>query len=522
MRTLTLVALCALSSPATADEPVSDPVSAPYEAPTFLTKTPELPAALVQGDVMRLSLDEARRIAVKSNFDVQLEQKIVRQTELAVDAANGQFEPVVNARYNHSDTDSPPVTLQEGQGGQIITYVEDAWSLEVVKAWKTGTRTSLGVQSGRTRSSAGTAVEPLNYRSQLQLGVTQPVLRGFSTQGDIQQIEVIRARITTEREREQLMVTLMATVESVEASYWEVVRAMYRYDVAVRSQNQATRQMDLTRRQIDAGTLAPSDLIGAESTLAERELTVLQAEQAIRAASDALRAVLNLPREQWTRPIVPTDVPNFTPTPTTAEAALELALQHRPEVAQLDLELDTAKLAIRAAENNQLPQLDVGLTGTIVGQDRSYTGSVDQVSELEAKGWSVFLNFSWTPLNRTATANTEIAKVQADQTQLRRDQIIQTMWLEVRDAVRDQESAERQIAAAAKFRSLAEQSLAIEERKFLAGQSQNLFVVQRQEAVQSAQLSELEALVAYQRASTTLLRRTGQLLTARNLDVAKR
>ena len=69
--------------------------------------------------------------------------------------------------------------------------------------------------------------------------------------------------------------------------------------------------MALTHRQIDAGLMPPSDLIAAESTLAQRKLQVLQAEAAIDQAYDVLRSALNLPREQWSRPILPVEPPQF-------------------------------------------------------------------------------------------------------------------------------------------------------------------------------------------------------------------
>ncbi len=170
---------------------------------------------MASADAMRLGLTDAVRLAGKQNFDVVLEQKQVRITEHGVAVADGAFEPVVTAGYLHSDTDSPPVTLQQGEAGQIITYIEDAWQAQIAKLWSFGTRTSLGIQSGRTRSSAGTAVEPLNDRSQLQLSITQPVLRGFGTDRTLQTIDVIRARITSsKRTTTASFVTLLPSAAS--------------------------------------------------------------------------------------------------------------------------------------------------------------------------------------------------------------------------------------------------------------------------------------------------------------------
>lgn len=512
MRVLALV--CVLGASAFAEEA--------YTPPPFLTQTPPLPASADPKMAWRLDLAETLRIALRKNLDVVIERKAVHIAARGVDAAEGAlFEPTLTAGYGHSDSQSPPSTSQEGSAGEILNFTTDDWRLGVSKRFSPGTRLELDMTNGRAKSSLGTAVAPLNYRSTFSLGISQPLLRGFSTDLVVPQVDVLRARLASQRERAQLVIAVTDVITRTEAAYWNVLQALYRYDLAVRTQQGAEEQMAVTKRQIDAGTLAPSDAIGAESTFAQRRLEVVQAEQAIEQAWDALRAVLNLPREEWARPILPTDVPTFKAVGLTPEQALETAIGHRPELAQLDIDLKTALLSIRKSENDQLPQLDVGLSTALVGQDTEYGGALSQLGKADAWGWNVFVNFTWTPLQRASSAATEIARLQHEQTTVRREQVLQNVWFEVRDAVRDQTGAERQLRAATRFRELAEQSLAIEQRKFLTGTAQNIDVAQRQDAVARARLAELDALIAHNRATTTVLRATGRLLSERHIEIER-
>jgi outer membrane protein TolC len=115
------------------------------------------------------------------------------------------------------------------------------------------------------------------------------------------------------------------------AAYWNVVSTLYAYGVQVKAQKLAEDWVTLVRRQIAAGISPGSDLTGAENTFAQHKVSVLQQEAAVEQAWDALRAVLNLPRDQWTRPILPTARPHLTPAePATPEQALETAMQRRP------------------------------------------------------------------------------------------------------------------------------------------------------------------------------------------------
>ncbi|HEY0255339.1 MAG TPA: TolC family protein [Kofleriaceae bacterium] len=494
-----------------------------YVPPDFMAALPPLPPTVEAAKVWRLSLSEAIQVALHQNLGIVIEREQVQVAKLGVTVAKGAFEPVISGTYDHNRADAPPVTVQEGGANQNISYVTDDWRLTLSDRLETGTIVALDFSNGRARSSAGTAVEPLNYRSTLTLSVTQPLLRGFSPDLVIPRIEILRAKIASERERAQLAVAAADVVQRTEDAYWDVVQALYSYDLQLRSQKRADDQMALTRRQIDAGLMPPSDLIAAESTLADRKLQVLQAEATIDASFDALRSILNLPRDQWARAILPVEPPQFAPSSGSAEEALAIAIKHRPEILQLDLDLQSALLAVRQAENARLPQLDLGVTGALIGQDTTYGDTLNGIGNADAHEYNVVLNFSWTPLMRATRAQAEIAKTQHQVAQVTKDQSVQNIWFEVRDAVRNQLSASRQVFAASKFRQLSTESLEVEQRKFLSNQSTNFVLGQHQDELAAAQLSELTAVLVHKKASAALLKATGKLLDERHitLDVTK-
>ena len=495
---------------------------APYVPPDFLSATPPLPSTFDGSAALRMDLTEALQLAVKQNLGVTLERRSLRVAELGITVADGLFEPRLDAQYVHGSSRTPPQSAQEGMPGEILSFTDDRWSVSLGQRLRTGMQLSVDFTTDRSRSTLGTAVAPLNYRSSLSVTVSQPLLRGFSTDLDIPQLAVLQARLASEREKQQLSVVLAEVVERTEAAYWDVVQALYRYDLERRSHKRAEEQLALTRRQIESGVLPPSDVISAESTLAQRQLQLLQAEEAIAQSWDQLRAIMNLPRDQWTKPILPVDVPAFTPRDTSPEDALTTALAHRPEIVQMDLELETSALSVRRADNEKLPQIDVGLTGTVVGQDERYGEALGQLGGFEARGWSVLVNLSWTPLRRATKAAAEIERTRHEMATTRREQLVQQIWLAVRDAVRNQRSAVRQVGAAAKFRELAEKSLEVEQRKFINGTSSNFVVAQRQEELAAAQLSELTAVLGHTKASAALARATGKLLADRRIELGVR
>jgi outer membrane protein TolC len=515
VRSIAVVLVCSLvSAAAHADES--------YEPPDFMKELPPLPAGVDASAVWRLDLAEALRLAVHHNLGLAVERESVQIAQLGITVAHGAFEPLLSVSADHTRSDSPPLTAQAGVPGTIVTTTSEDWTLSLTQRLQTGTQLELDFVNGRSRSTAGTAIEPLNYRPSVAMTVTQPLLRGFSPDLVVPRIDVLRAEISSERERQQLLVTAAQIVEQTEEAYWDLVQALYQYDLDLRSHRLAADQLALTHRQIEAGMTPPSDLISAESTLAQRALQLVSAEQQIEAASDRLRSLVHLPREQWTRPILPTELPRFVAETHRAEDMLEVALHHRPELAKLDLDLRAQELAVRRADNDNLPRIDVSLSGSLIGQDAGYPTALGQVGRADAPGYSVVLNLAWAPLGRTAGASAEIERAHQRVALAGRDQALQDVWSAVRDAVRTQHSAALQVTAAARFRELATRSLDAEQRKFRNGTSSNFFVAQRQQDLASAQLSELSAVLAHKKATAALLRATGRLLDERHIELEVR
>ena len=284
----------------------------------------------------------------------------------------------------------------------------------------------------------------------------------------------------------------------------------------------AVGQLDLTRRQIDAGVLAPSDLIGSESTVASRELSLVRSETDLEAAMDRLRQILNLPESEWKQVLIASDEPTTSPREVDLETAMRDALRSRPEAKQNEIRQKQSELSLRIAENNQLPSLNVGFRYGVAGQSNVFSGAVEQLQGLGARNWGVFVNLNWTPLSRANRANRDIARSSERQRELRYQQFIVNLRTEIRGALRRLESAERQVIASEKFRRLSERSLDAERRRFLNGKSRNLEVSRREDELARAQAAELSAQIAFLKAASDLDLATGKLLERKKIRIGIR
>jgi outer membrane protein TolC len=491
--------------------------SGPYVTPDYIRKLPALPPHLQGRTPRKLSLAQAIETSLRGNLDLALQRERVREIDSGLGLARAGFEPILQAGAGRTDSKQQPQTRQEGAAGEIPRSTQDFWQLSLADHLVTGTDLRVDLQNGRSKSALGTAVAPEVFRSSLSLGLVQPILRDFSFDGRIQRAPILRAQFASDMARQEARLRALVTIKTTENAYWDLVQSWKAYEVNAGAYDLAEKQLDLTRRQIAAGVLPESDVIGVEGTVAQRQLALVQAETQIERAADQLRTLINLPVAAWDEPIVPVDAPNFTHIEMPVATAFERAQQFRPELGRTRLDLARIALDLDVARNARLPRVDLRGSIATIGQDEKYGESLDQVRDATGRQWSVAVTLGWAPLGIGARADVRRLESGVRQNQLTQDQLQVAIRAQVREAVRAIATAERQLYASAKFRDLAERSLDVEQRRFLNSLSTNFIVAQRQAELAQARLAEIQALIQHERASSDLQLATGQLLEARGL-----
>jgi outer membrane protein TolC len=509
-----LVALVCRVGPGWAEPGAPAPA---YQTPDYIRRPPTLPAEMDGGKAWRLSLAEAIETAMRRNLDLALQRERQVEVETAPAAARAAYEPVLQASVTRLDARTPPATLQEGMPGQVLTSTRTGFALSLVERLPTATTLQVQGTSGLAETTLGNAVAPRVFRAELGVSLTQPLLRDFSLDLRVPRAPVLRAEFATEAALEETRLRAMLTVKATEDAYWSLVESYKAYEVNLGTRELAERQLELTRRQIVAGVLPESDVIAVEGTLAQRELAVVRAEAQIAHAADLVRTLMNLAPPEWDRPLIPIDAPGFLPVGVPFDDAMGRAVAARPELRRAHVDLKRVALDLRVARNARLPRLDLlGEVGA-VGQDQAPRPALDQLSRASERQWSLGLNLAWAPLGGAARAEVRRLQAALRESNLGREQILASMRVEIREALRAIDTAARELAGSARFRDLAERSLEVEQRRFLNGLSSNFLVAQRQAELAQARLSELEALIEHEKAASDLQLAMGELLEARHL-----
>ncbi|HEY6122996.1 MAG TPA: TolC family protein, partial [Pyrinomonadaceae bacterium] len=124
--------------------------------------------------------------------------------------------------------------------------------------------------------------------------------------------------------------------------------------------------------------------------------------------------------------------------------------------------------------------------------------------------------------NRTAEAALGRSLVEGERIKTQRQQLEQTIQVEVRNSLQSVRSAEARLRAAAVARQTSEQQYQSEQRKLDSGQSTVFLVLERQTALTTARGNELRAQTDLNKAIADLQRATGNALQVNSIVVRVR
>jgi outer membrane protein TolC len=274
------------------------------------------------------------------------------------------------------------------------------------------------------------------------------------------------------------------------------------------------------------GTLAPLDVVAAESEVASRDEAVILAEAALQDAQDALRRSLfgTSDPAMWDVDLVPVDRPSAEAVTIDVSGAIETALRNRTDVNVARRNLENAQTSLDFATNQKLPGLDLvasygtagvggtrlvreGLGGTITETiPGGYGDALGDVFGRDFPTWSVGVNFSYPLFGRAASGRAARARVDRDQAEAHLKRVELDATVEVRSAARSVETNFKRVQATQAARVLQERRLDAENKRFGAGMSTNFLVTQAQRDLAIAQVAELRAMADYRKSLATFER----------------
>ena len=180
--------------------------------------------------------------------------------------------------------------------------------------------------------------------------------------------------------------------------------------------------------------------------------------------------------------------------------------RHQREISQLDLAVTrnnirpdlnlTAAYSLQGTGGDLFERSGLG-GGPMLVEPGGYLDGLNSIWGRDTPTWSLTLNFSYPIGNKGARANLRRAELQMEQTDLALRSQELGIVLEVTNAGLTVNDTFLLVQAAQRSREVSERAAEVEVTRFSVGASTNYEVSQAQDALTSARLSELRAMINY-------------------------
>jgi outer membrane protein TolC len=285
---------------------------------------------------------------------------------------------------------------------------------------------------------------------------------------------------------------------AVAASYLLVIAAESQVEAATAELKTAEALQQLAQDREAAGLNPNIDTLRAQVELQVRRQNLIEANNNLAKQRISLLRVIGLPTHQ--RINLVSRVP-YKPLPKISEEdALQRALVTRPDYLAADQQVKAAELQKKAAEAERLPTLgingDYGVIGT--HPDNAFPT------------WTVNAGLK-IPIFQGGKIEADIRQADAvlQQRRAQRDDLKGRIEQDVADAVLDTMAAAEQVEVSRVTLEYATQTLAQSQDRFSAGVTNNIEVIQAQEALATANEQYISSLYSHNIAKVLLARAVG-------------
>lgn len=434
------------------------------------------------------------------------------------------LDPAITGTIQLERAKTPQTNALFSGGRSSLTTNTDAYNFAYNQGFVTGTSLQVGFNNSRVTTDNPFSSYSPTLNSSFKATLTQHLLQGFGifVNRRFYYQALNDRRITDSSFRQQILYT----VNQVENIYWGLVSAYQAVQSKDRALQQSTQLESDTRKQLDIGTMAPLDVVNAQSTVATDKQALISAQSTLKyqqlVIKQAIARNLNDPG-LVAADVIPTDRVSLDELPEEKQPVDELvqtAFKQRPELEQAVVQLKNNDISLRGAKNALLPVVDAFAFygASAIGGAQSancldfFSGGTCAPGTYPTKGFgSVLQNLGSStgpdkgvgfqvniPIrNRIAQADQARSLLEYRQAELRLEQLYTEIRMQVVNAQFALTNDRAQVLASRAANDFAQQSLDAEQKKLHLGASTTANVLQQQRNLATAENNLISAEAAY-------------------------
>jgi len=484
---------------ARAQEPISLPSSPPPvpgpadPLPSSMELAPATTtgAPIVDPNAPPLPLDVCVARALARNFTIRIQQYPVGIAKDSVVIAQAAFDPTLGFSAQKTVTQDPfasgSANLINGIPSTHTSNQID--TLSVNQPLITGGTISGNYNLQRYYTNPAINFPNPDYTSATSITVVQPLLQGAGSAYN--RIAIDTARIGVRIANLNFRSAVLMTIFNVETAYNNLLYAREQYKVQLETLGLARELYNENVVKRQTGVLTDLDVMQARVGVATAQNQLILDEQVVHNSEDALLQALG--EREFKTPVGLVTFPAVSGPEASFDRSYKAARDNGPSLAIVEATIEQFKLAALKAKLNRLPTLNVN-----GGLGYGSTAHSDYQSV-----FGVWNGYNWTagvslsiPLGERANwalYRQALAGVQSEQVAL--DQADQTLVVQVRGAVRGVQTNVASVRTSGEETQFAEKEYELQKAEFDAGLATSYDVLQAQNNLETARVSELQARV---------------------------
>jgi outer membrane protein TolC len=400
----------------------------------------------------------------------------------------------------------------------------ESYDFTYAQGFTPGTSLSISWNNSRTATDSTLSSYTPELSATFKATVTQHLLQGAGiwVNKRFMYQALNNRRITDSSFRQQILYT----VNQVENIYWALVSSYEDVQAKQRALAQSAKLLDDNKKQLEIGTLAPLDVVNAESTVATDRQALISSQSNLnyqqQIIKQAIARSLNDPA-LMAAAVIPTDRISTEELPEESQPVEDLvktAFTQRPELEQAFLQVKNNEITLRGARNALLPTLDAygfygaSVIGGTINSKCTFSGvdCVKASSNTAPSGWGgtltdmvnstapdkgVGFNLTIPIRNRTAQADQARSLLEYRQSELRLEQLYTQIRMQIVNAQFALTNDRAQVKASIAAEEYAKQSLDAETKKLRLGASTTANVLMQERNLATAENSLISANAAY-------------------------
>jgi outer membrane protein len=455
-------------------------IAAEGAAPTEAFGDPNQPIDL-SGPV---TLPTCMGLALGRNFTVRIQHFSVFEAIDSVVVQEAAFEPTLGL------TAGRQVTQSASQTAYTVPYsAYDSATVSMNDTLITGGTLSADYNLVRANTNPSYGQINPSYSSNVSISVAQPLLKGAGTDYNRAALESAKLGVTISSLN--FKSTILTIVLNVETTYYNLLYQRGQYKVQEEELKQAQQLLDENTIKRQTGTLTDLDVMNARAGVASAQNLLILDKQAVQNSEDGLLKLLG--DRDFKSTVGDIEFPEVGEPDVSFARSYKSARENGPDLAVAQATIDQFKLQALKAKRDTLPTLNVnggvGYGSFAATANQSITGPWNGYNWMAG----VTLSIPWEMRANRALYHQALSQVRSQEVSY--DQADQNLVVNVRAAVRGVQANIESVHSSAANATFAAKAYELTKAQFDAGLATSYLVLQSQNTLETARVSELQAKV---------------------------